>query len=113
MNRQLKIAELKRLSDRVGPPAFDQAILVEQTMSDPALAAEILELFIGQLKRLEALEWGDLEMAFEMHTLKGAAAVVGALEIEVLAEDWKAQGKRLEFKLKGAFTRFREAATAA
>ncbi len=112
MNRQLKIAELKRLSERIAPRAFDRAVLVQQTMSDTALAGEILGLFLAQVTRLEAVEWAGLEMAFEMHTLKGAAAVVGALEIEALAEGWKAQGKRLEFKVKTAFTRFRVEAAA-
>ena len=85
MNRQLKVAELKRHSEWITPRAFDRSVLAQQTLFDPALAAEILELFLAQLTRLEAASWADLEMAFEMHTLKGAAAVVYRNQVHIYA----------------------------
>ena len=110
MTKQLQIEEIKKLSEKVVAQVFDRAILDQQTMQDNALAVEILGLFKAQLLRLERVDWGNLELAFEMHTLKGAAAVVGALEIEALAENWKRQGGSLEHKFKAAFGRFLAAA---
>jgi hypothetical protein len=113
MNRQLKIAELHKLARHAEVPAFDRKVLTYQTMDDAALAEEILLLFLGQLARLERINWAALELAFEMHTLRGAAAVVGAGQIEALADGWQALGSELEPKLKAAINDFRAAAAQA
>ena len=111
MNKQLKVAELQDLAQPGQAQVFDRAVLAEQTMQDTALAEEILGLFFGQLDKLEKADWDSLELAFEMHTLRGAAAVMGARLIEQLADHWKKPGTGLERKLKLAFAQFRAAAT--
>ncbi len=89
---------------------FERDILLRQVMDDLNLAEEVLGLFIRQLENLELADWSGLELAHEMHKLKGAAATVGAVEIEVLAAKWRKQGAKLEAKLKAAVQDFRAAA---
>ena len=54
------------------PPVFDRTVLMHHAMHDAALATEVLALFEAQLQRLEHLDWEKLDLAFEMHTLRGA-----------------------------------------
>jgi len=91
-------------------PAFERDILLRQVMDDLNLAEEVLGLFIRQLENLESADWSGLELPHEMHKLKGAAATVGAVQIEVLAAKWRKQGAKLEAKLKAAVQEFRAAA---
>ncbi|MDE2384567.1 MAG: Hpt domain-containing protein [Alphaproteobacteria bacterium] len=113
MNKQLKVAELQLLTKTDHMAVFDRQILDHQTLNDAALGQEILQLFAGQLSRLEKADWTKLELPFEMHTLRGAAAVVGAQQIEALARQWKQLGSDLEHALRGAIKSFRRAAKAA
>jgi hypothetical protein len=107
MNKQLKVAEFQGPSHPRSAEVFDRAVLAHQTMDDGALAGEILGLFLAQIDRLDRADWTHLELAFEMHSLRGAAAVMGAHQIVHLAEHWKKQGTGLERKLKLAFSQFR------
>ncbi len=90
--------------------AFKRDVLMRQVMDDLSLAEEVLGLFVRQLENLESADWSSLELAHEMHKLKGAAATVGAVQIEVLAAKWRNQGEKLEAKLKAAARDFRAAA---
>lgn len=83
-------------------------MLLRHTMDDAALATEVLALFEAQLKRLEILNWSKLDLAFEMHTLRGAAAAVGALQLQGLAQHWQDMGPHLPPKFKLAARAFRE-----
>jgi hypothetical protein len=91
---------------------FDRQVLMRQTMDDEALASQVLGLFINHLNRLESSDWKTLEMPFEMHTLQGAAASVGAVQIQDLTAKWRAQGAELEAKMMQAAKAFRLAAQA-
>jgi HPt (histidine-containing phosphotransfer) domain-containing protein len=69
---------------------FDRAYLNHNTMQNQALAAEVLGLFLIQLPAmLEALDAAATaaEWAFATHTLKGAAAVIGAQRLRLLAAE--------------------------
>ncbi len=88
------------------PPAFDRTVLMQHTMDDAALAAEVLALFEAQLQRLEHLDWEKLDLAFEMHTLRGAAAAVGASQLQHIAQNWKDSGD-FESTVKAAIVIFR------
>lgn len=64
--------------------AIDFGHLARQTMGDEALAHELLRLFLGQTSALvDAIEGDGPAKAREdaAHTLKGAAAAVGAFEV--------------------------------
>lgn len=91
---------------------FDRQVLMRQTMDDEALASQVLDLFINHLKRLESSDWKKLEMPYEMHTLQGAAASVGAVQIQELTGKWRAQGAELETNLLQAAHAFKLAAQA-
>ncbi len=88
------------------PPVFDRTVLMQHTMDDAALATEVLTLFEAQLQRLEHLDWEKLDLAFEMHTLRGAAAAVGASQLQQIAENWKDNGG-FETAVKAAIVNFR------
>jgi HPt (histidine-containing phosphotransfer) domain-containing protein len=70
--------------------AIDRAHLAEQTAGDADLAAELLGLFAGQCDRLLPIiadTAGErVARAEAAHTLKGAAAGVGAGEIRALCD---------------------------
>jgi HPt (histidine-containing phosphotransfer) domain-containing protein len=89
---------------------FKRDVLLRHVMDDRNLAEEVLGLFLRQLENLELADWSGLELAHEMHKLKGAAATVGAAQIEVLAAKWRNHGAELETKLKVAVQDFRAAA---
>jgi HPt (histidine-containing phosphotransfer) domain-containing protein len=69
--------------------AIDRAYLARFTLGNEALAREVLELFAAQapiyLKALQ-LAAGDRDWQEAAHTLKGAAAAVGARQLQRLAE---------------------------
>ena len=89
---------------------FDRQVLMRQTQEDVRLASEVLELFFAHLSRLEKADWNHLKLSLEMHTLQGAAASVGATQIEELSASWRAQGEQLAVKLQDASRAFRAAA---
>ena len=88
------------------PAVFDRTVLMHHAMDDAALATEVLALFEAQLQRLEHLDWDKLDLAFEMHTLRGAAAAVGASQLRHIAENWKDTGA-FEATVKTAIKNFR------
>ena len=88
------------------PVIFDRGILLRNTMDDLGLATEVLALFEAQLQRLELLDWDKLNVEFEMHTLRGAAAAVGARQLQHIAESWKMNGN-FETAVKAAIHDFR------
>ncbi len=72
---------------------FDRTLLHEYSMQNQELAAEILDLFLIQLPgMLVALETAatQTEWNFATHTLKGSAAVIGALKLQTLAAELEA-----------------------
>ena len=90
--------------------AFDRAILLHQAMGDQALADEVLGLFLQQLATLKAKEWRSLDLNFEMHTLKGSAAALGAKQLEAIARDWQSLGPQLQSQVLQGIARFEAAA---
>lgn len=77
------------------PAIFDGARLAQSTMDDAALGAEILNLFLVQLQQAEeqVLTAATVQdWKFLTHTLKGSAATVGAMALEVLARQLEEQG---------------------
>jgi HPt (histidine-containing phosphotransfer) domain-containing protein len=87
------------LSDEV-QIALDVQQLNRSTFGDRGLRAEIVRLFTVQLVQTRA-RVVDAENAqdwrFVMHTLKGAASAVGALELAYLAAQWESQGLPADF----------------
>jgi HPt (histidine-containing phosphotransfer) domain-containing protein len=66
--------------------------LEQNTFHDRALRAEILKLFVSQLviSRSALLNPGsDEDWRFSTHTLKGAAAAVGAEQFVALSSQWE------------------------
>lgn len=68
---------------------IDRNALDTNTMGDTALAREVLGLFAGEcgalLRRIADPAAGATERADAAHTLKGAAAGIGALRVQALA----------------------------
>ena len=89
---------------------FDRSILLHHSMNDPALAQEVLGLFLQQLEALASKEWANLDLNFEMHTLKGSAATIGAMELAELARNWREIGPELQKQVKVAIAAFEQAA---
>ena len=106
----MKIAEQFSDTSELELAVFDRSILMHHTMDDAALATEVLALFEAQLQRLERLDWAKLDLPFEMHTLRGAAAAVGAVQLEVLAHHWHDALPHLPIDFKRAAEAFRKAA---
>ncbi len=73
-------------------PALDGDFLARCTFGDEALKGEIIALFRKQLAQARdqiasastASDW-----RFVMHTLKGAALAVGAVQFAALAQEWE------------------------
>ncbi len=110
MNKQLKVAELQALSSVPTVAVFDLASLARSTMDDVALQSEVIALFIDQLAKLEGADWKKLDLNFEMHALRGAAAAIGAMQIEMICAQWEKFGVRLEGEMKQAIAAFCAAA---
>lgn len=94
------------------PAVFDRECWLRQALGDNDLAREVLGLFLGHVTRLEEAAFSRLDLAFEMHTLRGAAAAIGAAEIEAIATRWRDLGPGLEAALRKAFQAFRAACRA-
>ena len=77
----------------LGQPAFDLERFVLSTMGDAGLQCEVIGLFVTQVdetcKRLHSGSISAEERKFLSHNLRGAAAAVGALQIEELAKSWE------------------------
>jgi HPt (histidine-containing phosphotransfer) domain-containing protein len=74
---------------------FDEMHFVRQTFGDPALQKEIAGLFLAQVndaKQAFATPMTNAAWRFLTHTLKGAAASVGANRIAQLAAQWELAG---------------------
>lgn len=72
---------------------LDRAHLNHNTMQNQSLAEEVLGLFLIQLPAmLDALDAASTatEWAFATHTLKGAAAAIGAQRLRLLAAELEA-----------------------
>lgn len=89
----------KSQNDAELPVIFDRSVLVGHTMEDGPLQQEVLDLFAAQLRTLIArLGEGRIpaeEAKFMAHSLRGAAAAVGALRIQELAENWQENPSQL------------------
>lgn len=107
LGKQSKQADAFAAPPTSQPSVFDRNILMQHTMDDAALATEVLALFEAQLQRLESLDWAELDLAFEMHTLRGAAAAVGAIQLQYIADRHDELGHPLESEIKAAIKRFR------
>ena len=79
-------------------------------MNDQALADEVLGLFLQQLADLAAKDWAKLDLRFEMHTLRGSAAAMGALELAGIGHDWIEIGPDLQMRVSKAIVAFQAAA---
>ncbi len=110
MAKQFKVETFRQDATRPAGSVFDRAVLAHHTMDDLALANEIMKLFLEQLTQLETADWPGLDLTFQMHTLRGAAAAVGAIQLQYLAEEWSNYGTHIEETLKSAITAFRQAA---
>jgi len=110
MARQFKVQAFRQDATRPAGPVFDRALLAHHTMDDLALADEIMKLFLAQLTQLETADWPSLDLTFQMHTLQGAAAAVGAIQLQHLAEGWRDWGIQLEGEVLAAIMAFRKAA---
>lgn len=106
MNKQLKVAELRKLAKMSANGVFDRACLERSTMNDVELQSEVLTLFIDQLAKIEFADWAKLDLNFEMHALRGSAAAIGAVQIEDICANWEKFGPKLEHKMKLAIAAF-------
>jgi HPt (histidine-containing phosphotransfer) domain-containing protein len=67
---------------------FDEAHLDSQTLGDPELKGDVLALFLAQCSKLLPIIASDKRPALRLdaaHTLKGAAAAVGAWTVAARA----------------------------
>lgn len=87
------------------PLVFDRARLAIYTFGSPDVEREVLQLFVGQvavtLDQVLAAEQAS-DWTFMAHTLKGAAASVGALQIETLTRAWELTGLPISADLRQA-----------
>ena len=97
---------------------FDREMFARNTMQDEILQKEILELFFTQLATIRArVEQGPVsteESKFMAHTLRGAAAAVGAKKIETIAAKWEAKSStsaKLRLDISRSAVEFIEFAT--
>jgi HPt (histidine-containing phosphotransfer) domain-containing protein len=96
--------------------AFDQQRFEANTMHDIVLQREILGLFLAQLAQMRARLAEDAvsveDSKFLGHTLRGAAAAVGALEFENMGANWEkltANDADLTQMINSVEVRFRQA----
>lgn len=99
------------------PPILDRDHLGQYTAGDAGLEAELFSLLAGQIQAcLSRLEHGPSEQDWSeaMHTLKGAARGVGAMELGQACEDAEArfQDEAALEAVKSAAVRARQAMSA-
>ena len=71
---------------------FDRASFEINTMGEGELQREVVGLFRTQIAQTEdkiAAVANERDWKFLTHTLRGAAAAVGAFEIHAMASDWE------------------------
>ena len=72
---------------------FDRVRFAQSTMDDIALQCEVIGLFRAQVAETkERIKLGSIssqDRKFLSHNLRGAAAAIGALQIEELAKTWE------------------------
>jgi hypothetical protein len=102
--------------DATASVVFDRERFEANTMHDSVLQCEILGLFLAQLVQMRArLTEGAVSVEdskFLGHTLRGAAAAVGALEFEDMGANWEkltASDADLTRMINAAEVRFRQA----
>jgi HPt (histidine-containing phosphotransfer) domain-containing protein len=75
---------------------LDRGHFEANTMYDVALQREILDIFLTQVNemrlRLNSADVSPHDIKFLGHTLRGAAAAIGAVEFEVLGRKLEKQG---------------------
>ena len=84
--------KLSRTPAAVDFRVFDTVHFGRQTFGDESLQQEILHLFLTQLddtRRALAKPGSSSGWRFMTHTLRGAAAAVGAIDLVVLVETWE------------------------
>lgn len=99
-----------------GSAVFDDIHFARQTFGDPELQQEIIQLFLAQVNdaRLAfASPMTTTAWRFLTHTLKGAAASVGAVRIAELAAEWELAGSPQDAKRRDAILSAFEAEAAA
>ncbi len=82
--QKVKLEQVVATTDEV----FDRAHLGRYTMNDEGLEHEILSLFLTQLKAtVEMIETANSAAEWKLwtHTLKGAAAAIGAWRLQSIA----------------------------
>lgn len=92
------------LPDPPRAATFDEIHFERQTFGDPGLQEEIIQLFLAQLEEARkafAAPMTSTAWRFLTHTLKGAAASVGALRIAELAARWELSGTPLDGAARG------------
>lgn len=116
MGRQLKQVQSNQSFGIDDALVFDRLRFETNTMFDSALQSEILGLFQSQIVQMEVrLSQGAVtieDSKFLGHTLRGAAASVGALELEDIGANWERlslAGHDLVKILKLADQRFKRA----
>ncbi len=83
--------QVGRNQSRVDCMVLDVAFLDANTFGDKILRAEIISLFLAQLEAVQArmqMPLDEKSWAYLTHTLKGAAAAVGAQQLASMADDW-------------------------
>ena len=103
------------ISDDAQKPIFDRQQFEDNTMSDRTLQQEILFLFLAQIQDVrKKLNEGPVSMEesrFLGHTLRGAAAAVGATDFVLIAENWEnlaLEGQSLQTALDKSEISFRK-----
>ena len=115
------VVSKRQLNSRHGQnegDVFDREVFQRNTMQDAILQQEILELFFNQLAAVRArLEQGPVSVEdskFMAHTLRGAAAAVGAKKIETIAAKWEVKSStsaKLRLEISRAALGFMELAS--
>jgi HPt (histidine-containing phosphotransfer) domain-containing protein len=97
-----------KFADHASSPeasVFDLDHFARQTFGVASLQQEIIMLFLAQLSDAEksfALPMTATSWRFLTHTLKGAAAAVGAQRLAELAGEWELAGTPVEASLRSA-----------
>jgi HPt (histidine-containing phosphotransfer) domain-containing protein len=76
------------LQSDVSLAVLDRGHLDRMTLGDPALAQEVLDLFLRQAADFVAREWQGraAELQHAAHAIKGAARGIGAWQVAACAE---------------------------
>ena len=89
--------------ERVERPTFDEGHFSRQTFGDPDLQREIVQLFLAQVndaRHAFSRPMTTTAWRFLTHTLKGAAASVGAARMADMASEWELAGSPQDPRLR-------------